>query len=72
MGNDFASRLKELLKEKKVSQNKYASLIGVSNTCVSYWITNKRQPSADNIIMTAQYFNVTTDYILGVSDKKSY
>ena len=69
MKKDFGTRLKEMLKKKKISQNKYAALIGVSNTCVSYWITGKRQPSAENIIMTAQYFGVTTDYILGVSDE---
>ena len=64
----FKERLKELRTEKHLSQMQLAKLTGVSAGAIGFWETGKRIPSAETIITLANYFHVTTDYLLGVSD----
>ena len=64
----FSERLMELRKEKGLSQATVAKDLGVSLGIVCYWETNKRDPTASNIAKVARYFNVTSDYLLGLSD----
>lgn len=35
---------------------------------VSDWTTGKIQPTAENIYLVAEYFNVSADYLLGLQD----
>ena len=64
----FGERLRELRKEKGIGQNALAEKIRVSNASISYWETGKQEPCASAICKLAEYFNVTTDYLLGVTD----
>ncbi len=64
----FSQRLKELRKEKDLSQAELAKEIGVSQRSVSSWETGFRQPDFETLEILAKYFNVTTDYLLGISD----
>lgn len=43
--------------------------LGISKSALTYYCNEKMQPTADVIIITARYFDVTTDYILGVEDE---
>ena len=61
-------RIKELRTEKRVGQNKLANDLSLSNASISYWETGKQEPSASALLKLAQYFNVSVDYILGLSD----
>lgn len=61
-------RLQELMKEKGYTLQKVAEAAHATPAAVSYWMRGMRQPTADNIILIARFFGVTTDYILGVSD----
>ena len=65
----FATRLKELRTEKKISLDKLGNLIGVSDTAILKWEQNKCEPTAVNIVQLAIYFNVSTDYLLGLEDE---
>lgn len=69
MKNIFAQRLNDLLKEQGISKRKYAQQIGVSAMSVSDWTTGKVQPTAENIYITAKYFNVSSDYLLGLENE---
>ncbi len=51
-----------------ISQSKLAKEIGVSQKAIDYWERNINEPKASYIIKLAQFFNVSTDYLLGVSD----
>ncbi len=51
-------RLKELIKRKGISQEKFAEEFSVSTQTVSYWIREKKKPSAFNLEMLAEYFDV--------------
>lgn len=61
----FGDRLRELRKEKKLTQEDIAKMFNISNNAVYSWEVGKTQPSIEIITKLAQYFNVTTDYLLG-------
>lgn len=65
---NFANRLKELRTEKKLTQDKLAEETGLSQAALTNWENGKRVPGATAVITLANYFGVTTDYLLGVSD----
>ena len=69
MKNLFSVRLTELLKENELSKRGFAQKIGVSAMSVSDWTTGKVQPTAENIYTVAVYFDVTSDYLLGLEDE---
>ena len=64
----FKERLKELRKEKHLSQVELAKELQVSQRSISSWETGFRQPDFATLETLAKYFNVTTDYLLGVTD----
>lgn len=69
MKNIFAKRLSELIEEKCISKRNLAQKIGVSAMSISDWSTGKVQPTAENIYLVAQFFDVTSDYLLGLEDE---
>ena len=64
----FKERLKELRKENHLSQAELAKELQVSQRSISSWETGFRQPDFETLEMLAKFFNVTTDYLLGVTD----
>lgn len=64
----FAERLKELRIERKLSQSQLAKVTGLSHTAIVYWENEQRVPNANAIIILAKFFEVTTDYLLGMGD----
>ena len=54
--------------EKGVSQQKLAKAVGVDKRSVIFWEQGATEPKASYICRMAEYFDVTTDYLLGVSD----
>ena len=65
---DFRIRLKELRKERKVTQKELANALGCSQSMVAQWESHKNKPTEDFIVKTAKYFDVSTDYMLGLID----
>ena len=61
-------RIKQLRKEKNLSQRALANLIGASNKAVNFWETGKVEPSAKFICALADVFECTADYLLGRED----
>ncbi|MDO5028198.1 MAG: helix-turn-helix domain-containing protein [Bacillota bacterium] len=64
----FAKRLYILRKEKGLSQKDLAAEIGVSPSSISLWEADKVVPEAEKILNLAQYFQVSSDYLLGSSN----
>lgn len=62
------NRLKFLREEKGLFQSDIAKILGVSIAAVGFYENEKRDMSPDTIIKLAEYFDVTTDYLLGKSD----
>lgn len=67
----FAKRIKELREENNISQKEFAKTIGVAQSTYALYETDKREPSFDVLIKIAQYFNVTTDFLLGLVDERT-
>lgn len=61
----FAIRLKELRMEKQLSQTQLARVLGVSQSMIARWENDECEPTGTNIVSIANYFGVTTDYLLG-------
>lgn len=57
-----------LLKERNVSRKELCSAIGVTNSNITGWKNGDYAPSIDVVIQIAHYFNVSTDYLLGVAE----
>ena len=64
----FAERLTQLRKSRGLSQATLAKDMSVSLGIICYWETGKSDPTAPKIVKVAKYFNVTADYLLGLSD----
>lgn len=63
-------RLKEIRLEKDVSQRELALALGLSPNTLSQYENRKRDPNITTLGSIADYFDVTTDYLLGRDEKK--
>lgn len=59
------SKIRDLRKEKRVSQIELAKMVHVSQATVTAWETGKAEPSSSALNSLADYFNVSADYLLG-------
>ena len=67
----LGGRLRELRKEKKLKQRELAALLGVTEVHYRRVEAGTFYPEIPNLIKLADYFGVTTDYLLGRSDQRS-
>ncbi|WP_413509674.1 helix-turn-helix domain-containing protein [Carnobacterium maltaromaticum] len=58
-------RIAELRKSRGMSQGHLAKALNVSTSAVGMWETGKRGLKEDTALQIAEYFNVTTDFLLG-------
>ena len=65
-----SERLKALIAEKNMTQYRASMNLHINNAMMTDWIKYKTLPSFDNLILLADYFNCSADYILGISDNK--
>lgn len=63
-------RLKKLCDEQGISVNKLEENLGIGRNSLYSW--KKNIPKGSNLIKVADYFDVSTDYLLGRTDKKRY
>ncbi len=63
--NLFAYRVKQLRKEKGLTQLELAQEVGLSKGTVAMWEVNKREASFSTLFKLASFFNTTIDYLLG-------
>ncbi|HEY4536998.1 MAG TPA: helix-turn-helix transcriptional regulator [Erysipelothrix sp.] len=66
--NKLPIRLKELRESRGFMQKYVADKIGVKSNTLSGYENGTRSPDPDIIIALADFYNVTTDYLLGYSD----
>ena len=60
--------LKNLRNNYGISQKDFAFALGVSQQTVASWEVGRTEPSNDLLKAIADYFNVSTDYLLGRSE----
>jgi transcriptional regulator with XRE-family HTH domain len=65
----FAERLKLLRTSKKLGQEELAKLVGIERSSISSYENMTRFPSIEVLISIADFFCVSTDYLVGVENK---
>jgi transcriptional regulator with XRE-family HTH domain len=63
-------KLRSLREERKINQQKIAMDLQISQASVSKYEIGSAEPDIGTIVKLAEYFNVSTDYLLGVSEIK--
>lgn len=63
-------KLRELREEQGISLDKLGEIFHVQKSSLSRIETGKQEPKADLINALADYFNVTTDYLLGRTEER--
>lgn len=61
----FENRLKELRKKNKLTQKELGEILNVDQTTISKLETGQQTFTSQLLTATANYFSVTTDYLLG-------
>ncbi len=68
---DMGDKLRSLRMEKKLTQKQVAERIGLAISAVSSYESNNRYPSYEVLLKLARIFHVSTDYLLGMTDKRN-
>ncbi len=63
-------RIKQLRTERNLTQVGLAKGLSVSKQAVSNWENDNIQPSIDMLVKIADYFSVSTDYLLGRDNRR--
>ena len=63
---DVGKRIKELRKDKGLTQTQLAKQISSTQDTISLWELGKSYPDIINLIKLAKFFSVSTDYLLGL------
>ena len=65
------SRIKLLREEKRLRQDELAKILDVSPSAIGMYERDEREPNDVITLKLADFFNVTTDYLLGKSDNRN-
>lgn len=60
----------KLLKDRGITQSQLSRATGISTGNIGDWKSGKSKPSADKLQILAEYFGVSTDYLLGTKPEK--
>lgn len=66
----FAKILKQLIEEKGIAQYELADIVHITPASVNAYLKLKSMPSIEVLESMADYFGVTTDYMLGRDDSR--
>ncbi|HFK1716360.1 helix-turn-helix domain-containing protein [Bacillus cereus] len=61
----FGNIIRDLRKEKGITQKELAQSLKLSESTIGMYERNERQPDYNTLIRIADYFNVSTDFLLG-------
>lgn len=70
--NAFAVRLKKLRNKHKINQTVLEDLLSVSQRVLSYYEKGEDTPPLASLIILADYFDVSLDYLVRRADKNKY
>lgn len=64
----IGERLKQLRIKNRLKQQELANMFGLSSGTISFYESEQRKPDIDFIVAVAKYFDVSTDYLLGLTN----
>lgn len=62
---EFARRLRTLRERKQISRRTLSELVGISKNMIARYEKGEAEPSGKTIVVMADFFDVTADYLLG-------
>lgn len=65
----LSRRINKLLKENQITMYRLAKDFQCSKATITNWCYGLCEPRATDIVRLANYFNVTSDYLLGLEDE---
>lgn len=65
---NFNVRLKQLRQKHRLTQGELASILDLKPTAISNYESKRNEPSFDKLISLSKYFDVSCDYLLGITD----
>lgn len=65
----FAQRVKEQRKKRRMSQTELGEVLGLTHKSISTIESGLRGTTIEKLILLAKYFDVSTDYLLGLKDE---
>ncbi|MCI6782673.1 helix-turn-helix domain-containing protein [Thermoguttaceae bacterium LCP21S3_D4] len=66
----YQERLRALREDNDLTQTQIATMLGIAQTTYSQYELDKRPMPIEYIIALCKFYNVSSDYLLGLSDKK--
>ncbi len=66
--NTFGKTLRYLRNEKGITEEELGQILGYSNQTISFWEIGRREPDLDTIVKIAKFFDVTSDFLLGLKE----
>lgn len=64
----IVQKIKILREKRGITQSALAKKLGITRSGVNAWEMEISVPSTQYIVILAKFFNVSTDYLLGLSD----
>jgi len=68
----FAIRLNQIMKENEISQTTMANYIGCTRQAISQYTSGKNLPNIEVLFHISKFLNVTTDWLVGLSNAKTH
>ena len=65
---DFPRRLRRLRKSRNINQARLAKMLGYGYTAIANYESGRNEPSLGDLRRIADFFDVSTDYLLGRTD----
>lgn len=62
----FSEKLNDLMQEKNIKQKQLASELNITQQSISRYVNSEREPDYETLVKIAKYFDVSTDYLLGL------
>ena len=71
MSIQFINRLKNIMKERKITQTELAKRTGIRQSSISDWLNDRYEPKQDKVYIIAKALNVSPAWLLGYDDTSS-
>lgn len=70
--NIFGERVYQLRKQAQLSQKQLGEVLGLSNRAICTMEGGSRGTTIEKLVLLAEYFHVSTDYLLGITDDPTW
>ncbi|MCL2370509.1 MAG: helix-turn-helix domain-containing protein [Firmicutes bacterium] len=68
---EISERIFDLLKKQGKTQKEFSAFTNIKESAISQWKADGTNPRAENLAIIAKFFNVSSDYLLGLTDDQT-